>query len=71
MTEDDAKQKWCPMALVTSARIAANGSNRGVDEHYTRCLGSDCMMWRLYPRYYADQPQHGYCGLAGKLEVKP
>ena len=62
MTEEEAKQKWCPMMR--------QGDRIGT------CIGSDCMMWRKEKRgfkfladggidlsgvYYA-----GWCGLAGK-----
>lgn len=68
MREEEAKDKWCPHAFANSV----NGS---------KCLGSDCMMWREVPPIdertarlmsqaavsaaSKDGP-HGYCGLAGK-----
>ena len=36
MTEDDAKTKWCPMAKHPLGRAT----------DLTRCIASDCMMWR-------------------------
>ena len=37
MTEDEARTKWCPMRL----------ADHDMDWlENTRCIGSDCMMWR-------------------------
>jgi hypothetical protein len=59
MTEDEAKQKWCPMA-----RGLENGGNYGAS-----CIASACMMWQWIPRFSADKEvemtKRGYCGLAG------
>jgi hypothetical protein len=62
MTEDDAKQKWCPYArLVAGAELpmgakilvdAPAGYNRVVSEttvttpHAAKCMASACMAWR-------------------------
>lgn len=71
MTEDEAKQKWCPFVRVYSVSDSdgANGSwNRhqrnGHDE--TRCIGSECMAWRWNPDPdpLLNLPPHGRCGLA-------
>jgi hypothetical protein len=63
MTEDEAKQKWCPMTR---------------DEHHNRCIASGCMMWRWdyspreVKRYVEVNPEStppeadGHCGLAGE-----
>lgn len=74
MTEDDAKQKWCPMVRL---------GDRDKTER-TMCIGSDCMMWRKDGERYAtgkdkivdaghgrktiqkEYIEGGYCGLAGK-----
>ncbi len=62
MTEDEAKQKWCPMGrtLYQVGSVAA-ACNWFVNNHgenvATRCIGSGCMMWRAnkmpqdYPAY--------------------
>lgn len=71
MTEDEAKEKWCPMVKMSSDRFRK-----------MRCIGNDCMMWRWIERdrrmpaepeskvvsmrterFY---PGTGYCGIAGK-----
>lgn len=72
MTEDEARKKWCPMSRTQFPPHASTG-NRNFDGTLTKtdnCVGSACMMWRLVPRIYTQDPQHGYCGLAGKPMVK-
>ena len=70
MIESEAKTKWCPFAQI-------DGMNRyPTGEPATRCVGSDCMMWRATDNVYLPEPQTtsvikesvpaGYCGLAGK-----
>jgi hypothetical protein len=66
MTEDQAKTKWCPM--VRAGNLA--GCNRA--DATDKCIGSDCMMWRM--KYVEQQDERNvsvlmpdyYCGLAGK-----
>ena len=64
MTEDEAKQRWCPMARVN--RKIAMGNRVQFDDGTwdtavgSRCIASGCMMWRT------TSSQHGYCGLAGR-----
>lgn len=67
--EADAKKKWCPFVRTgLNAGMAVNhhiGSRTGAphagDVHEeTRCVASECMMWR---RSFGDD---GYCGLAGE-----
>lgn len=78
MTEEDARKKWCPMArigLVHGMAVNKHAADKGVDED-TRCLASDCMMWRAtdnecLPQAPSDASaptckSAGYCGLAGK-----
>jgi len=75
-TEKIARTKWCPM--VRTGILSGTGGvaiNRHItdDDKYqyavireeTRCIASDCMMWR-----WTDFPSQanigfGYCGLAG------
>lgn len=76
VTEDDAKTKWCPMAVPPT--------------NMAKCIGSACMMWRtpgitrvaatgeVLPAAKFMQAIHdgiemetvwadyGYCGLAGR-----
>jgi len=71
-TEKIARTKWCP--FVRTGLIAGMAVNRHVADNpdtiegvyeETRCIASDCMMWR-----WTDFPSQanigfGYCGLAG------
>lgn len=72
MTEDEAKTKYCPMGG-RSVSIKQGGEFRVGD--FTKCIASDCMMWRwkrtkedarkqsgLSAEYQAKES--GYCGLA-------
>ena len=74
LTEEQAKQKWCPWA-----RIARDGSGIGnrysfdndlaTDSAFARCIASDCMAWRwtdCSSKAVAGRKVEGYCGLAGK-----
>jgi len=53
MTEDEAKEKWCPFA---SSRICDTAKNGGLEwgkfiqEHGLNgnCIGSKCMAWRTF-----------------------
>ena len=67
MTEEEAKEKWCPMA---SNRMVSISEKDGsiLQKHFADrsgnltilCIASDCMMWRT------TQHNYGYCGLARK-----
>lgn len=73
-TEEQAREKLCPLKVVGSGSSAS------------RCSASDCMMWRnggvdWNPTTGAagevlqealsgrEHPRVGYCGLAGKLDA--
>lgn len=64
MTENDAKDKWCPFARPPGRRYSLNedlwvSGNRG--DSYCNCLGSNCMAWRS-----DDARGAGWCGLVGE-----
>jgi hypothetical protein len=80
MTEEDAKTKWCPFVRVGHAREAGEEAfnrlcdDQGLDgddfSHVPEaalCIASACMAWRWSTpgTAPADQPERGYCGLAG------
>lgn len=68
MTENDAKEKWCPLARVAMVHCDAGNEfigaiNRAaVMEAEVNCIGSDCMAWRKA----MGNPRYGYCGAFGK-----
>ena len=67
MTEDEAKTKWCPM--VRSSDLEKDVDNCYIKDRnptYSRCIGSDCMMWRweLDVRFAEMSKTDGHCGLA-------
>ena len=65
MTEDEAKEKWCPQGPT----VATDEYNAGFT--FT-CIGSKCMAWRWHGVVMGqDSPPRpeelqGYCGLAGR-----
>ena len=65
MTEDEAKRKWCPMVRFAGAQVAFNRDTQ-TPEYVTRCIGSECMMWRETSAPPITGKFHGYCGLGGK-----
>lgn len=51
VTEQEAKTKWCPQVRASQGVGDANACNAGTSEGdrvptYSRCVGSECMMWR-------------------------
>jgi len=75
MTEEEARKKWCPMARVENINGNRAQTVANIDE--SRCIASDCMLWRWKrtPQEAAlqsglSQKFHctavGYCGLGGK-----
>jgi hypothetical protein len=72
MTEDEAKQKLCPMAR--NEVLDSNDNFHALTNRGAKCIGSACMMWRKEKLEYTEEPipeadfrsPPGYCGLAGK-----
>ena len=79
MTEDEARTKWCPQALVSTGDGSFNrgalppgSENVTAAITLTRCIASDCMMWRAREMRMGapgEPDAHvvpgGRCGLAG------
>jgi hypothetical protein len=60
MTEEEAKMKWCPHARVATyatdgddGMTAANKTSGGAIRDGARCIGSECMSWRVWDLYRA------------------
>ena len=74
MTEDEAKTKWCPKAITADVETSTQGNRHIIakdpfvdnNPFYSRCIASECMMWRWVTPApnLTDLPTHGYCGLA-------
>ena len=67
MTEEEAKQKWCPFANVYVAYQGTGASgNRGLSDTSTAqdwkgkalCIGSACMAWRWSDRVKSYNPEY-------------
>ena len=65
VTEDEARQKWCPMVRVQVHSVKGSINRDFYDDPHlsTTCVASACMMWREGPTMV--KPVRGYCGLAG------
>ena len=73
MTEDEARQKWCPFYRVTELGwLGTATDNRGntLEENVpAKCIASDCMAYRVTTyelQSDGSEVPHGVCGLAGK-----
>ena len=76
LTEDSAKDKWCPLVRVlefedqtagtedTPDWVAASVNRTAGDVIKNKCLASECMFWRWSHQVHNDQPT-GFCGAAG------
>lgn len=79
MSEDDARQKWCPHAVASHTNPRAGFEPLTIEQpklHY--CIGSACMAWRWESYASRDNPTRlpgagqsfditrGFCGLAGR-----
>ncbi len=66
MTEDEAKEKWCPFSRAALGEdfddkgiqlVAANRSLDYLMPHSCRCIGSDCMAWRQTVKTVGGEPE--------------
>jgi len=75
VTEQEARQKWCPFVRVDGDNRMINMKTAGFDEEhmYHHCIGSDCMAWRPFAYSHVKGggsfDHHGYCGIAGRPEL--
>ena len=74
MTEDEARQKWCPFVREVicgqSERLGSYNRFEGTQAG-CNCIASDCMAWRLAEYELKDdghEEAHGFCGLAGVMQ---
>jgi hypothetical protein len=74
MTEEEAKNRWCPFARVAGNNYANESYNRvsrskKVVAPNSHCIGSACMAWRWFQSTKEQgtlpPPYEGFCGLAG------
>ncbi len=72
MTEDKARERWCPFvrqAYAFGESIAANRDSEGRPDRMGRCIASGCMAWRWHHSAAHGRLTSGYCGLAGKPDL--
>ena len=77
LTEEQAKEKFCPVARVIKTNGAAElvaGNRDSEDQPLGNCIASECMAWRIAEMATHDvdtgkeiHPERGYCGLAGQI----
>lgn len=62
MTEEQARERWCPMVRHTAGNDENAAFNRNTEwpKVNLNCVASECMAWR-----WTDAAR-GYCGLVGK-----
>jgi hypothetical protein len=68
MTENEAREKWCPFARVSAYDHSPNKDSGGNIRPGAYCIASRCMAWRwdLDTDPPTAEPTEGYCGLAGE-----
>ena len=72
MTEDEAREKWCPFVNLTTFSDHTGTQyiydTRGNNDGIYSCIASECMAWVWDYVWDEDQPtkvskQNGHCGL--------
>jgi len=75
MTEEEAKELWCPFArLIDGQPPGAAATNRSGPAANYHCIASKCMAWRwdmeithsIEHGSQMSKTDKGHCGLAGK-----
>ena len=66
MTEEEAKNRWCPMFQVSgiNERGGSNNNRGGNFWGNSECIASECACWVWDYELWADgQEKTGHCGL--------
>lgn len=63
VTEEEAKEKWCPMARTAGYNCSRNREYTGSTPSVMCCIGSNCMMWE----WDLDSDNRGYCSLSQRF----
>ena len=73
LTEQEAKEKWCPFVRAYNGVTAVNteytvntsknSTHDARNPALCRCIASACMAWRI------SLDSKGFCGLAGKPKI--
>ncbi len=65
LTQEEAKQKWCPMAVEAGEGASTHNRMGGKGSTGCYCIALECMSWRETGK--ARQRQLlGYCALIGE-----
>lgn len=69
-TEDEAKNKWCPMSRSHILPHDISGNRKSEEcniEVNNKCIASDCMMWVEVDVLYSNIKK-GFCGISNKYQ---
>ena len=69
LTEEEAKEKWCPFVRIDEGETSVNRQLSGYDRSLFNCIASECACWA--PHFQKGEPPMGRCGLIrSELDVK-
>lgn len=69
LTEEKAKEKWCPAVRCKATGTTYSPQNCGFQDRnpkHSRCIGSQCMMWNWKND---DEPRKGFCSLGTAISL--